>query len=59
LLESTNLGDRWAKHEAYMGENETGFWLEKLKEGDYLRYLDASRRIVLKMVLEKWFVLKE
>jgi hypothetical protein len=38
-----------------MGEDETGFWLEKLKEEDHLRDLDASRRIVS----EKWFVQME
>jgi hypothetical protein len=50
---------RWAKHEAYTRDDETGFWIEKLKEGHHLRDLDARRRIVLKMVLEKRFVQME
>jgi hypothetical protein len=53
LKELSNLGDRWAKHEAYMGEDETGFLPIKLKEGDHPRDLGVSRRIIVKMVLEK------
>jgi hypothetical protein len=42
-----------------VGEDKVGFWLGKLKEGNHLRDFDASRRILLKMFLEKWYVLME
>jgi hypothetical protein len=43
----------------HVGEDKIGFWLRTLKEGNNLRDLDASERILLKMFLEKCYVLIE
>jgi hypothetical protein len=54
-------GDQITKNEmgracnTYGGEEvHREFWWENLKEGDHLKYPGVARRIILKLIFEKW-----
>jgi hypothetical protein len=45
----------WAGHVARLGVKVVleGFWFENLKKGEKKEHLDAGRKIILKLILEK------